>query len=109
MGTAAPQAAGVYGYVGDTLGITNTGVGNSSAGQSASKFLGFGAQGMSLNEQLARTPKPVQPTTKERIVSGELADEKRAMARRRASSTLFTGGQGVLDNPSVASSVLLGV
>lgn len=36
---------------------------------------------------------------------GQLQD----LGRKRASRTLLTGGQGVLDQPSTASSVLLGV
>ncbi len=46
--------------------------------------------------------------TPEEVAQDALNKERNDLKRKRASSTLFTGGAGTLDAPSVASSVLLG-
>jgi hypothetical protein len=99
LGSTAPAVTGVGALFGDTLGVTDTGV---------AEALGFGAQGPTLNEQLAQLPKGPEPTTREQVTTGELKTEKDRLRRVRASQTLFTGSQGILERPSVASTTLLG-
>jgi hypothetical protein len=50
----------------------------------------------------AKPPTPINPTV------NSIQSQVNDLARRRASTTLFTGGQGLLEKPSVASAVLLG-
>ncbi len=51
----------------------------------------------------------IQPPNRASATTAALGEQNRMWERRRASQTLFTGGQGVLDQPSTASSYLLGV
>lgn len=61
------------------------------------------------NALFARITPPTVP--KDNTEAASMAADQKIrddMARRRASRTLFTGGQGVLDRPSTTSNTLLG-
>ena len=95
----------------DASGLTNTGAAQSGMGQSVLKGLGVGTKGPSLNEQLQAATAGEDPEKPSRSAANidSLRLQRDSLARRRASRTLFTGGQGSLDQPSAASSVLLGL
>lgn len=55
-----------------------------------------------------KAPTALTPPKREDVEGGVIGDQVKDLQRRRASGTLFTGGQGVLDQPTTASTILLG-
>lgn len=118
MGSDNPNPVGeVLGYVApvltftDATGLTNTGAAQSTVGQQTLDAVGIKQEGPTLNEQLAQLGGPnegLAPPNRASASNEALKAQRDNLRRVRASRTLFTGGQGVLDS-GAASSVLLGI
>lgn len=60
------------------------------------------------NVELIKPAEPEEPAIEDQAAQAAQTRLKEDVKRRRASQTLFTGGMGLTDTPSTASSVLLG-
>lgn len=72
----------------------------------------FASNVKSLIDNSFHTPKPLEtvaPPATEDVKNQVLSEQKNDLQKKRASSTLFTGGQGVLDTAPTASTTLLGI